>query len=302
MAVKITMTGAFTTVQDAGRYGYQCYGIGPSGVMDEKAYADANYLVGNVNKEAVLETTLYGGEMEIREDTVLAVTGADMEPKRNGEPIPMNEPVRMKAGDTLSLGAVREGCRTYIAFAGGIDVPVVMGSRSTSIRYKLGGYEGRALKAGDELPLGRGRSFEEVKGRKTEGRRFPSEICIRVIPGPQDDYFTEKGKATFYSAIYTVSEQSDRMGCRLDGPGIESREGTDIVSDAIPCGSVQVPADGRPIVLMADRQTTGGYAKVATVCAFDIPRLAQGKPGDRVRFTAVSRAEADRINRKQVRR
>ncbi|BDF32001.1 urea carboxylase [Lachnospiraceae bacterium] len=302
MAVKITMPGAFTTVQDAGRYGYQCYGIGPSGVMDEKAYADANYLVGNENKEAVLETALYGGEMEITEDTVLAVTGADMEPKRNGELVPMNEPVRMKAGDTLSLGAAREGCRTYIAFAGGIDVPVVMGSRSTSIRYKLGGYEGRALKAGDELPFGKGRSFEEVKGRKTEGREFPSELCIRVIPGPQDDYFTEKGKATFYSAIYTVSEQSDRMGCRLDGPGIESREGTDIVSDAIPCGSVQVPADGRPIVLMADRQTTGGYAKIATVCAFDIPKLAQGMPGDRVRFTAVSRAEADRINRKQVRK
>ncbi|EEG72664.1 biotin-dependent carboxyltransferase family protein [[Clostridium] hylemonae] len=300
MPVRIVIPGAFTTVQDAGRYGYQCFGIGPSGVMDEKAYADAGYLVGNEANEAVLEAALFGGVMEFTEDTVVAVTGADMEPKLNESPISMNTPIQIKASDSLSLGMVKTGCRTYIAFAGGIDVPAVMGSRSTNVKCRLGGYEGRALKAGDELPLGTGKSYEEVKGRKIKAQEYPSEINVRVIPGPQDDYFTEEGKKTFYSGVYTISEQSDRMGCRLDGPVIESRNGTDIVSDAIALGSVQVPADGRPIVLLADRQTTGGYAKIATVCSFDIPKIAQGKPGDKVKFTAISGAEAERINRKQV--
>lgn len=300
MAVKVIIPGALTTVQDAGRYGYMGFGIGPSGVMDMKAYEDANYLVGNNDGEAVLEATLFGGIMEFTEDTVVALTGADMEPQINSMPVPMNTPVKVNASDTLSLGMVKEGCRTYLAFAGGIDVPPVMGSRSTNMKCQIGGYEGRALRTGDIIPLGKSCSYEQVMDRKIEKRTYPSDIKVRVLEGPQEDYFTEQGKKTFYSETYTISEQSDRMGYRLDGAAVESVDGTDIVSDGIAFGSVQIPADGKPIVLLADRQTTGGYAKIATVCSFDIPKLVQGKPKDRVRFIPITLKEAEKINRKQV--
>lgn len=297
MSVKVIIPGALTTVQDAGRFGYQNAGIQTSGVMDHKAYEQANALVGNTKGQAVLEATLYGGMMEITEDTVAAVTGADMDPKVNGAPCGMNRPFLLKAGDTLSLDMVKTGCRTYIAFAGGIDVPVVMGSRSTNMKCQMGGYEGRPLKSGDVLPIGTPESsYEDVRNRSFPREEYSSLIEVRVIEGPQQEYFTENGKRTFYQETYTISDQSDRMGYRMDGPEIESKSGTDIISDGIAFGSVQVPASGKPIVLLADRQTTGGYAKIATVCSFDIPRLVQGKPGDQVRFVKISLEEAQKIN------
>lgn len=299
MSVKVIIPGALTTVQDAGRYGYQNSGIQTSGVMDHKAYEQANALVGNTKGQAVLEATLFGGVMEVTEDTVAAVTGADMDPKINGEPCGMNHPVLLKAGDTFSLDMVKSGCRTYIAFAGGVDVPVVMGSRSTNMKCRMGGYEGRPLKAGDIFETGvPEKTFEEVKNRSCPADEYPSLIEVRVIEGPQAEYFTDRGKQTFYSEAYTISDQSDRMGYRLEGAQIESVNGTDIISDGIAFGAVQVPANGKPIVLLADRQTTGGYAKIATVCSFDIPKLVQGKPGDKVRFRKISLEEAQKINEK----
>ncbi len=299
MPVKVIIPGVLTTVQDAGRFGYQKSGIRTSGVMDAESFEKANYLVGNENGEAVLETTLYGGTMEFSEDAVIAVTGADMEPRVNQVPIPMNRPIKISAGDSLSLGMAREGCRAYIAFAGGIDVPLVMGSRSTDITCRIGGYQGRRLAAGDEIRLGTGRRYEEVKDRTVQASSYPVPISLRVIEGPQAEYFTEKGKQTLYSQTYTISEQSDRMGYRMEGPAIESVNGTDIISDGIPLGAIQVPAGGKPIILLADRQTTGGYAKIGTVCSFDIPKLVQGKPGDSVRFTRITVEEAQDICRKQ---
>lgn len=300
MAVKIIIPGALTTVQDAGRYGFMEFGIGPSGVMDMQAFFDASYLVGNEHGEAVLEATLFGGIMEFTQETVIALTGADMEPQINNVSVPMDTPLKINPSDTLSLGMVKEGCRTYIAFAGGIDVPFVMGSRSTNIKCRIGGFKGRALRAGDIISLGTGRDYTGLMGRKIERRTYPPDIKVRVIQGPQEDYFTEKGKKTFYSETYTISRQSDRMGYRLEGEAVESVDGTDIVSDGIAPGSVQISSDGKPIVLLADRQTTGGYAKIATVCSFDIPKLVQGKPGDRVRFIPVTLEEAEKINRRQV--
>lgn len=301
MSVKVIMPGVLTTVQDAGRYGYQKSGIRTSGVMDTESYEKANYLVGNEAGEAVLEATLYGGVMEFTEDAVIAITGADMEPKINNAPVPMNRPLEVKAGSSLSLGMVKEGCRTYIAFAGGVDVPAVMGSRSTDIKCRIGGYQGRALAVGDEVKIGAGKRYGEVKDRKAEAVSYPSKISVRVIEGPQEEYFTEKGKKTFYSETYTISDQSDRMGYRLEGAAIESVNGTDIVSDGIAMGAIQVPASGKPIVLLADRQTTGGYAKIGTICSFDLPKLVQGKPGDQVRFVKISVEEAQSMYRKQGR-
>lgn len=301
MSVKVIIPGALTTVQDAGRYGYQSSGIQTSGVMDHKAYEEANALVGNTGGEAVLETTLFGGMMEVTADTVAAVTGADMEPKVNNVPCGMNRPVLLRAGDTLSLDMAKSGCRSYIAFAGGVDVPVVLGSRSTNMKCRMGGYKGRPLQTGDAFETGlwgeeAAERYEEVRDRSFPAEAYTSPIEVRVIEGPQAEYFTEKGKETFYSARYTISDQSDRMGYRLEGEAIESVDGTDIISDGIAFGAVQVPASGRPIVLLADRQTTGGYAKIATVCSFDIPRLVQGKPGDTVCFRRISLEEAQRIN------
>ncbi len=301
MSVKVIIPGALTTVQDAGRYGYQSSGIQTSGVMDHKAYEEANALVGNTGGEAVLEATLFGGMMEVTADTVAAVTGADMEPKVNNVPCGMNRPVLLRAGDTLSLDMAKSGCRSYIAFAGGVDVPVVLGSRSTNMKCRMGGYKGRPLQAGDAFETGlwgeeAAERYEEVRDRSFPAEAYTSPIEVRVIEGPQAEYFTEKGKETFYSARYTISDQSDRMGYRLEGEAIESVDGTDIISDGIAFGAVQVPASGRPIVLLADRQTTGGYAKIATVCSFDIPRLVQGKPGDTVCFRRISLEEAQRIN------
>ncbi|MBM6684792.1 biotin-dependent carboxyltransferase family protein [Faecalicatena contorta] len=301
MSVKVIIPGALTTVQDAGRYGYQSSGIQTSGVMDHKAYEEANALVGNTGGEAVLEATLFGGMMEVTADTVAAVTGADMEPKVNNVPCGMNRPVLLRAGDTLSLDMAKSGCRSYIAFAGGVDVPVVLGSRSTNMKCRMGGYKGRPLQTGDAFETGlwgeeAAERYEEVRDRSFPAEAYTSPIEVRVIEGPQAEYFTEKGKETFYSARYTISDQSDRMGYRLEGEAIESVDGTDIISDGIAFGAVQVPASGRPIVLLADRQTTGGYAKIATVCSFDIPRLVQGKPGDTVCFRRISLEEAQRIN------
>ena len=302
MAVKIVLPGAVMTVQDGGRYGYQEAGVQVSGAMDQMAFRNANYLVGNEETEAVLEVTLFGGTLEFTEDTITAITGADMEPVVDGDPVEMNCPLLIRKGQILTLGMTRQGCRTYLAFAGGIDVPLVMGSRSTKLKCAFGGYGGRALKAGDVLELGKPKlSFDRVKKRRTKGIETEKIIEVRAVPGPQQEYFTEAGEKAFYSGTYTITDQSDRMGYRLKGPLVESKNGTDIISDAIPLGAVQIPPSGQPIVLLADRQTTGGYAKIAVVCSFDIPKLVQGRPGDKVRFLKTDVKTAQKLYRKQER-
>lgn len=285
MSFKVIVPGALTTVQDLGRYGYQQSGMPCSGVMDQQSFSTANELVGNSPDAAVLEHTLFGGGYQFVSDTVIALTGADMNPTVNGTPCPMYRPVQVPAGAVLMLGMAENGCRTYLAASGGIDVPVVLGSRSTNLKCRIGGFEGRSLKAGDILQTGPVRiSYEEIKDRSAPQPVFSSSISVHVIEGPQADYFTAHGLQTFYTETYTVSGQSDRMGCRMEGPAVESISGTDIISDGIVFGSIQVTSAGQPIILMADRQTTGGYAKIATVCSADLPLLAQCRPGDKVHF------------------
>jgi antagonist of KipI len=284
--------GPLTTIQDLGRFGHLRVGIPTSGPMDRDAFVLGNRLVGNPDGAAGLECTLVGPRLELTDDRLVAVTGADVAPTLNGAAIPAWQAVPARAGDVLRLGPARSGVRAYLAVAGGLATPVVLGSRATYVRGRLGGLEGRALRKGDRLPLG---AAAPGPARRVRPRRVPAygaEITVAVILGPQDDRFTEAGVAAFLSGPYELLPQSDRMGARLKGPFIEHTRGHDIVSDGVPMGGIQVIGEGQPIVLLADRQSAGGYTKIATVCSFDLGRIAQLKPGGRLTFRRVTVTEA----------
>lgn len=298
IVLEVEKPGLLSTVQDLGRRAYQEFGMPVAGAVDEYALQVANILVGNAPSEAALELTLAGPVLKVLKGGLIAITGADLDPKLNGQQLPMWEAVKVSAGDTIALAWARSGCRSYLALAGGIDVPSVMGSKSTYIRGEIGGIGGRALKSGDLIRSGESpETLEHFRLRVPAGYipHYDPFWEVRVVPGPQDDYFTERGLHTFFNNEYRVTGESDRMGCRLEGPKIEHLAGADIISDGIPPGAVQVPGDGRPIVMLADRQTTGGYAKIATVISADLWKIAQAKPGDRLRFQAVPVEEAQRI-------
>lgn len=294
--VDVLRPGLLTTVQDLGRRPYQRYGVAVSGAMDPLALRLGNILVGNEEGAAGLEVTLVGPTLRFGAPRIIAVTGGDLEPALNGAPIPLWQTVAVGEGDVLTFRGCRSGCRAYVAVAGGIDVPTVMGSRSTFMRGGYGGFEGRALQAGDRLPLGKPRvPVRRLLGRRLPGRTIPDYRTarpVRFIPGPQDDAFTPEALETFTTCAYTVSTHSDRMGYRLEGPTLKHRAGADIISDYIPVGAIQVPGNGQPIVLMADCQMTGGYTKIGVVIGVDIPYMAQRKPGDAVTFQPVTVEEA----------
>lgn len=288
--------GLLTTVQDLGRFGYQRVGIPPSGPLDRAAFLLANRLVGNPDGAAGLELTLRGPKLEVRRETVVAVTGAEMGFEVNGRPTPGWTALRVRPGDILGFRMATAGCRAYLAVAGGLDVPPALGSRATYLRGRLGGLEGRALQKADQLPLGEpAAALASLEGRTVPPARrpaYPATVECRVVLGPQDDRFTAAGIAAFLEGPYEVTPQADRMGYRLKGPWIEHARGHDIISDGIPLGGIQVVGEGQPIVLLVDRQTTGGYTKIATVISVDIGRLGQTKPGQQVRFRQVTLAEA----------
>jgi biotin-dependent carboxylase-like uncharacterized protein len=292
---EVTRPGLLTTVQDLGRYGYQQYGVPVSGAMDSFALRVGNLLVDNDEGEAGLEITLVGPELKILEDTVIAITGGDLDPTLDGKPLPMWETVLIKKGSKIAFQAPKSGCRAYLTVTGGIDVPKLMEGKSTYIKAQIGGLEGRTLRGGDRLKTTPSRRPQELAGRKVPKELIPaytSECALRVVMGPQDDLFTEEGVRTFLASEYVVTPQSDRMGYRLTGPKITHKAGADIISDGIPLGAVQVPGDGMPIIMLADRQTTGGYTKIATVITADISKLAQAKPGDKIRFDRIGVEEA----------
>jgi len=293
--IEVIRPGLLTTVQDCGRYGYQQYGVPVCGAMDGYAFTMANLLVGNNEGDACLEISLLGPCLRVLCDTAIAVTGAHLNPTVNEEPLSMWQAVSVRRADVISFGEPRTGCRSYLAIAGGIDVPEVMGSRSTYVRSRLGGLDGRPIRSGDSLHTGGSRPLLTAKLPRQYIPELMAENTLRVILGPQHDRFTEKGIHTFLSSEYTVTAQADRMGCRLEGPPIEHIHGADIMSDGIPPGAVQVPADGLPIVLLADRQTTGGYTKIATVSTIDLSKIAQAQLGDRMRFLEITCSEAHRL-------
>lgn len=297
MGIRILNGGFLTTVQDMGRYGSQETGMAVSGVMDTRAAALADILVGNDENEAVLEVTMMGPIMEFAEDELIAVTGGDLGAKVDGNPLPRYEAVLIKAGQTVSFGGMYGGSRAYVAFAGGLDVPVVMGSRSTNLKAKIGGIEGRKLGAGDEIGFRSPKTWlPNMAARKLLLPELSSrEHTLRVVMGPQDDCFTEEGISTFLGSAYTISNEYDRMGCRMEGPVIAHKNGGDIITDGISFGAVQVPSHGNPIVMMADHQTTGGYTKIANVISVDLPVLAQCMPGMKIHFEKVTVDEAQAL-------
>jgi len=292
--LEVVKPGLLSTVQDQGRHGFLAYGVSVSGAMDRMASRIANILAGNDSAAALLEMTLLGGTFRFERGAYLAVCGADMGGVLNGIPIRNWSGFSVPPGGELAFGHARNGCRAYLAVRGGIAVPPVLGSRSTLLRAAIGGMGGRALRAGDSLPLGE--APERDPEPRTLSRRlvpeYPGEIRLRVLPGPQDDLFTLQGLATFFSSVYTVTPRNDRMGLCLDGPRIMHRNGADIISDALCAGAVQVSGDGLPLVMGADHQTTGGYAKIGVVIGADLSRLAQARQGTRIRFVRCTDAAA----------
>lgn len=294
--------GLLSLVQDSGRRGFQRYGVSVSGAVDQDALFTGNLLVGNDPGAAVIEVTFGGAEFEFSHDSVVAITGGDLQPTLDGTRLSMWESFLAPAGSMLRFAAPITGMRAYVAVGGGIDTSPALGSCSTHISSGLGGLSGGPLRQGDSLPVGVSNE-SATAGAKLPGELRATcgkEIVARVIPGPQQKQFSATGTETFFASTYTVTESSDRQGLRLDGPTIESESGRyDIVSDAVVPGSIQVPGDGKPIVLLADSQTTGGYAKIGVVPTVDLPLLAQATPGTAIRFIEVSVTEAQRLLRER---
>jgi len=295
--IAVLDAGPQTTVQDAGRRGQLRYGIPPSGPVDRVSFVLDNRLVGNPDGAAALEFTLMGPRLRAEAPCSIAVTGADAPVMLNDAPAQAWTTLSLAAGDVVRIGAARAGLRGYVAVAGGIDVPQVLGSRATYLRGRMGGVHGRALARDDKLPLGPAPTPRRRTVSPDARPRWGGEAVLRVVLGPQADRFTDAGVTAFLDSTYEVLPQSDRMGVRLNGSRIAHARGHDIISDGIAFGSVQVPGDGQPIVMLMDRQSTGGYTKIATVCSFDITRVGQAKPGQRMRFTAVDVATAHRLLR-----
>ena len=300
-AFRVISPGSFTTVQDRGRYRFIDRGVPPSGSLDAVSAEIANLLVGNSAGAAVLEATVLGPTLEVLCDADAAFTGADMAVTVNRQAVPSWQTVPVRKGDVIRAGQARSGCRLYVAVTGGIDVPLVMGSRSTCVRAKIGGVEGRPLRRGDVLRRMPGDRLRRARSVPQDIiPAYPPDIPLRAVPGPQEEAFG-RGLDTFFDSCYDLTPESDRMGCRLLGPPIHHDEGfpQSIISEPTIPGNVQVPADGRPIILLVE-QTTGGYTKIATVISSDIPKIAQAVPGNRVRFRRVSLEEAHRVYRERA--
>lgn len=302
MGIFIEKSGLLTTVQDYGRYGYQNSGFSVSGVMDRRSAGIANALVNNSMDEAVLEFLLMGPTIRFKTSTVISLTGADFSPKLNGQPIENYTAIQVNAEDVLELGFAKNGLWGYLAFAAKLDIPMVMGSRSTNARCNIGGFNGRKLEKEDELNFREKiKHLPNMEKRRVEPEFFgDKEKTIRVILGLQKNLFSEEGIHTFFSETYQVTEQCDRMGYRLEGPAVAHVDGGDIISDGIPLGAIQIPSHGKPIIMLVDRQTTGGYTKIGTVIGVDIPVLVQSAAGTKLHFQEISVEEAQNLYVKQM--
>lgn len=293
MTLTVHDAGPLTTVQDLGRMGQLRVGLPRSGPMDRDAFVIANRLVGNPDNAAGLECTLMGPRLEFAETRWVAVTGAEVAVTLDGAEMPRWQAFAVAAGGVLRIGAARAGVRAYLAVAGGLATPPVLGSRATYLRGALGGLGGRALRKGDTLPIGAPLTVGPVRAVRPDMiPTYGDEPSIDTVLGPQDDRFSAAGIAALFEGPYEMLPQSDRMGARFKGPRIEHTRGHDIISDGIPLGGIQVIGDGQPIVLLVDRQTAGGYTKIGTVCSYEIGRVGQMKPGQRLRFRPVTVAAA----------
>lgn len=313
MNIEVVKPGVLSTLQDLGRVGFQRFGVPACGVMDEWSHRIANVLVGNPEYEATLEITLMGPSLRFAEPALIAITGADLSPCVGEHAIPQGTPVLVRAGSQLDFGRRVAGVRAYLAVHGGFAVAPVMDSKSTYLRGAFGGFDGRALRKGDALPVaasGAEEAFMQLAAKLRAGTlpfvtfddapKAPapsggSPTAVRVIAGQQWGAFTPQAQQSLCVAEFRLSPQSDRMGFRFEGPKLALTEPLEMISDAVAFGTLQVPPDGNPIVLMADRQTTGGYPKIASVASVDLPVLAQMAPQQALRFTLISLEEAQRL-------
>ncbi len=316
MSLRVLKPGLLTTVQDRGRHGLQHLGVVPCGAMDTVALELANALVGNHASDAVLEINLIGPEVELGADALVALCGAEMEAHAGTAPLPANRPVYLEKGTILRTGRTTLGSRAYLAVAGGIVVPPVLGSRSTYLPARFGGLEGRALRGGDVLPLLKNvgdlsvNRYRRLPGRRTKaglgtvGWMAPSltlptsePVLIHAMEGRHHGLFDGASRRAFFEAVWKVTPDSNRMGFRLAGPVLARSEAAELLSEPACLGSVQVPAAGLPIALMADHQTTGGYPKIAEIAGADVPRLAQLAPGGAVHFARCTLEQARDLRR-----
>ncbi|WPB55646.1 biotin-dependent carboxyltransferase family protein [Xylophilus sp. GOD-11R] len=301
--------GMYSLLQDNGRLGHQRIGVPVNGPMDEWSHRLANALVGNEAGAAVLECTLTGPRVSFSQDTLIALCGADLQATAAGRPVPLQRAMMLRAGTVLDFGARRAGARVYLAVRGGFATEPVLGSRATYVRGGLGGFEGRALRKGDRVPLGKppAAALPLAGLLRDSGLPMLADLPrdpvlpdtpagqLRFVPGPHWSQFTDQAQQAFTGTPYALTQESDRMGNRLRGAALQLRAPLELVSEATVFGTVQVPPDGQPIVLMADRQSAGGYPKIGYVCSADLPALAQSLPGDALRFTPVTQDAAERL-------
>jgi antagonist of KipI len=299
MAIRVQDPGLLTTVQDPGRYGYAHLGISPGGAADSLAMRIANLLVGNAENAATLETTLAGVTLEFDEQSIVALTGGKCDCRINNDTAPMWEAIRVPARGLLTCGPMKTGSRLYLAIQGGLDVQPIMGSASTNMAGHFGGFEGRCLRKGDLLGVRKSPNsrLPTLKPEAVEAL-YPPEP-LRVTRGPQHDWFGVEASGNLLSYPYIVSEQSNRSGLRLKGEPISPRVRSQLLTEGISLGAIQVPQDAQPIILFVDQQTTGGYPKIANVIAADLYRVGQLRPRDQLRFAEVTVPEAIRLLREQ---
>lgn len=298
MAIEILHPGLASALYDSGRYRWQQFGVPVCGVMDLFSHQLANRLAGNSDDPATLEMTLQGPKLRFLRRAVIVLTGADLSPTLDGEPVEMLRPLSVPAGSILSFGARRKGARCYLAVKGGFAQPEVMGSQSTCLAATFGGYSGRNLQKGDRLnfrwPL---HNISRLRAPFGMPDIFPQpQQILRFIPGKHWNLLTEEAKKQFINGEFTVSQNSNRMGYRLQGEKLSLLQPANIYSEAVSCGTVQLPADGLPIILMADSQTTGGYPKIAHIAAIDLPYLAQSLPGAQYSFQQISLHTAQQLS------
>jgi antagonist of KipI len=289
--IEVRTPGLLTTVQDLGREGFGPMGVSPSGAADAVALRVGNRLAGNADGAAGLEMTLLGGSFFFREAAVVAVTGSDFAPALDDRRVETWSSVEIRAGQTLQLGPTQAGARCYLCVRGGIDVKLFLGSASTHLLSGLGGFEGRALRKGDVLKVGRAiegfRTFRKRNLARRALEKLAPRKVLRVTAGPQSDWFREEAQKLFYRGTYRVTEESNRMGLRLEGAAIASAPGREMISEGVSLGAVQITASGLPIILFVEQQTTGGYPKIANVISADMSSLGQLRPRDELRFELV---------------
>lgn len=313
MSISVLNPGLLTTIQDLGRIGYQKYGVIVSGAMDAYAMRLSNIMVGNEENEAVLEITLIGPSLKLEKGTLFSLTGGNLSPTINEKKIPMGRPIYVTKDCILKFGSCIKGCRSYLAVAGGFDVPKVMGSKSTYLRAEFGGFNGRTLKKDDILSVGVKssisnkiiRKMEELKGNgdfvsstwymKNFMMQNPESTVIRVFEDRQFNAVSEESINKFFNSKFNVDNKSDRMGYRLSGEKIELKEKLEMISEEVSVGTIQIPPDGNPIILLADRQTAGGYPKIAHVASVDIQKIVQLKANDKITFKKITLKEAEQL-------